>query len=139
MLHVTSAGFDMNDNDEDELEVKMLRYFFIVAPIFFAACIFISQKISSQYIIVSTDVELSGEVSEFEVVQRGVRIQFTNHKKYFIPRSINNSYQRPSLVELITGGDLISKKKGSNTLYVRRRSLKKPVETYVFVVGKEMR
>lgn len=120
----------MSLTDEKQIVtlLKVLAAGFVVGGILITVYFYNETK---GYPTIQIDDSLASKVVSVKRLRGDSRVHLETSEKFLLPYADNHNYQRYRLSEFINEGDLLIKKKGSDTLVIKRHE-----NTYTFVIGK---
>jgi hypothetical protein len=94
---------------------------------------------SDDFTLITRDTEVSGWISNIDRQHGMLYFNIRDTLKYKISGHMSNyEYTQDSFFDFLTGGDWFEKKRGTDTLLIRRRVSSRQNNSYTFVLGQEL-
>jgi hypothetical protein len=127
---------------DDSFETSYIKYFVLLvgSGAILALILAVLLDDSGDYSLITKDTEVSGWVSNVDRQHGMLFFNIDDTAKYKVNGHMSNyAYSQESFFSFLGGGDWIEKKKGTDTLLVRREmTATRETKYYIFVLGKEL-
>lgn len=131
----------MDYDYNDEFKTKYIKYFVLFLAIGFVVIVTVAVLIedSDDYTLITRDTAVSGWISNLHRQHGMLFFNIQDTLKYKVSGHMSNyEYSQDDFFFFLGGGDWLEKKRGTDTLMIRRPVTAGRSNYYIFVLGQEL-